>query len=42
VDTPAVDRYDVAALTIRFWWILAGAWLGASVWILRSVAVTIR
>jgi hypothetical protein len=37
-----VDRFDLAALMIRFWWMVAGAWFGASVWILRSVASSIR
>ena len=35
---PDLDRFDVAALILRYWWVVVGLSLALGVWLLRSIA----
>ncbi len=40
-DAPSFDRFDAAALMLRYWWIGVGLWAAASLWV-ADVIVTSR
>jgi hypothetical protein len=31
------DRFDVAALLLQYWWVVAGAWICGATWVLVSI-----
>ena len=39
MDPSDLDRFDVAATIVRFWWVVAALSLAAIAWLLHSVAV---
>jgi hypothetical protein len=41
VENLHVSRYDVAALIIRFWWLVAGLGVASTGWLLHSIAAQI-
>jgi hypothetical protein len=36
-----VDRFVIAGLTLRFWWVVAGCGAAVSAWLLATIARSI-
>ena len=36
-----LDRFDVATLIFRFWWVVVGLSLALGAWLLRSIAESV-